>query len=533
MQWSPRGASKCRLAASVLTSIALALLAGCGGPSSGQTTVSGPPQVTIEFPPQVTNPTDPTTTTPVSSQTSAQLCSPNNPYRQDAEAAISPGSLDSEKRWLRAYLDEKYLWYKEVPNIDPAATRYSNEQDVYTSLDNYFQDLKTPLLTASGKRKDQFSFTYPTKAWNDLSQSGVVFGYGFELYQASRTPPRGLRVTYVETGSVADKSGIQRGDVLVTADGVSADAGDRAGVDVLNASLFPSDPGTHSFVFSRNGVSLPAITLLAGNVVKNPVLVSKVLSVGADKVGYIVFNDHIATSELALIQAINQLKTANVSDLVLDIRYNGGGFLFIADELAYMIAGQARTQDKVFDRLQFNDKRQSETASSADYFYNTSCVLDSKFNCTQEQPLPTLNLPRVFVLTTGGTCSASEAIINGLRGVDVDVRIIGGNTCGKPYGFTAKDNCGISYFPIEFQGTNNKGFGDYADGFSPTCKAADDLSKALGNTTESLLATALYNRSNNACPAVAAASVQGGAADTGRLLRGLERESSIRRALKR
>jgi len=510
-----------------------ALFAGCGGSASGQTTTSQPPTVTIEFPPRVDTPTDPTATTPVSSQMSAQLCSPNNPYRQDADGPISPGSLTSEKRWLRAYMNEMYLWYAEIPNIDPTATPYSNEKAVYDSLDNYFQDLKTPLITASGKRKDKFSFTYPTKAWNDLSQSGVVFGYGFELYQASPTPPRGLRVTYVETGSVADLAGVQRGDVLVTADGVSADAGDQAGVDVLNASLFPSDPGTHKFVFSRNGVTLPVVSLLAGNVTTNPVLTSKVLDVGGQKVGYMVFNEHIATSELALIQAVNQMKAANVSDLVLDIRYNGGGYLFIADELAYMIAGPARTKDKVFDRLKFNDKRQSETDAASDYFYDTSCVLDAKFNCTQEQPLPTLNLPRLFVLTTAGTCSASEAVINGLRGVDVDVRIIGGNTCGKPYGFTPKDNCGISYFAIEFQTTNAKGFGDYADGFIPTCKVADDLSRALGNPSEGLLAAALYNRSNNACPAVAAAAVQPyTAGDSGRLIRGLERESGIRRLRK-
>jgi hypothetical protein len=70
------------------------------------------------------------------------------------------------------------------------------------------------------------------------------------------------------------------------------------------------------------------------------------------------------------------------------------------------------------------------------------------------------------VLTTAGTCSASEAVINGLRGIDVEVNLIGGETCGKPYAFVPQPNCGTTYFAIQTQGVNNKGFGDYADGFS-------------------------------------------------------------------
>jgi hypothetical protein len=83
------------------------------------------------------------------------------------------------------------------------------------------------------------------------------------------------------------------------------------------------------------------------------------------------------------------------------------------------------------------------------------------------QSLPTLNLPRVFVLTGPDTCSASESVINSLQGVDVEVIQIGTTTCGKPYGFYPEDNCGTTYFTIEFQGVNAKGFGDYTDGFSP------------------------------------------------------------------
>ena len=81
--------------------------------------------------------------------------------------------------------------------------------------------------------------------------------------------------------------------------------------------------------------------------------------------------------------------------------------------------------------------------------------------------MPTLNLATVYVLTGAGTCSASEAIINGLRGVGVQVIEVGSTTCGKPYGFYPQDNCGTTYFSIEYKGVNDMGFGDYTDGFSP------------------------------------------------------------------
>ena len=131
------------------------------------------------------------------------------------------------------------------------------------------------------------------------------------------------------------------------------------------------------------------------------------------------------------------------------------------------------------------------------------------------QSLPTLNLPRVYVLTGGTSCSASESIINSLRGVGVEVIQIGSRTCGKPYGFYPEDNCGTTYFSIQFQGVNALGFGDYSDGFSPQnsagqqttpipgCSVADDFTHALGDTTESRLAAALAYRDFGAasCPA--------------------------------
>lgn len=456
----------------------------------------------------------------------AQICSSNNPYRQDADTFTRIGTLGDEKRWIKSYMGRNYLWYRDMEKPVENAPAFSDENHVIDSLDAYFQALKTSKLSPSLRPVDQFSFIYPTRAWHNLSQSGVVLGYGLEWSIGAALPPRHIRVAYVEPGSPAALAGIQRGDELLTADGVSADATSEVEVDQLNAALFPEIVATHQFVLSRNGMTQPGLNLNAGEVTKHPVLLSKTLDSGGQKVGYIVFNDHLASAEAPLMQAVQQLKNQNVSDLVLDLRYNGGGYLFIANELAYMIAGPGRTQGKVFEQRQFNDLRPADTANSAFYFLSQSCGLNSTFHCTSQKPLPTLNLGRVYVLTSANTCSASESIINSLRGVDVDVKLIGDTTCGKPYAFTAKDNCGISYFPIESKGTNAKGFGDYADGFSPDCAAADDLGKALGDPAENLLATALSRHLSGGCPAAELARGATPAAP-GLLKRGPARENRI------
>lgn len=519
---SPRSAAAAapgpRRARACAAALVVALLAACGGGGGG----GGSPAP--ELP---------------ASAGLAQQCSPNNPFRGDALGATTVADLATEKRWVRSYLNEAYLWYREVPAVDASLPAYSNETDVYTSLDNYFLALKTPARTASGKLKDEFSFTFPTRQWNELSQSGAVVGYGIEWHIQSfqinaQNPTRGIRIAYVEPNSPAAAAGLRRGDLLVTVDGVSADTTNAAELGTLNEGVFPSAAGNHSFVFSRGGTNLPALNLAAGTVVKQPVLQTQVLDIRGQKVGYIVFNDHFGAAETQLAAAVQTLKAAAVTDLVLDLRYNGGGFLYIASQLAYMIAGPARTTGKTFERLQFNDKRTAETNASATPFINVACVPDANFNCTSNAALPTLDLARVYVIAGGPTCSASEAIVNGLRGVDLDVRLIGATTCGKPYGFTAQDNCGISYFPIEFQGVNHKGFGDYADGFTPQCAAADDFSRELGDVAEGRLAVALYLRANGTCPPAAAReSAQAlGAAERGFMRRGPARENRIVRPVR-
>src|SRR5690606_24710633 len=161
----------------------------------------------------------------------------------------------------------------------------------------------------------------------------------------------------------------------------------------------------------------------------------------------------------------------------------------VASELATMVAPAASTQGAAFERLVFNAKNPfGLSASQATLpFSGTGRGL----SVAAGQALPRLNLPRVTVLTGPDTCSASESVVNGVRGIGVRVDLIGGATCGKPYGFYPQDNCGTTYFAIQFQGVNAQGFGDYGDGLAPTCTVADDFDHALGDAAEARLAAAL------------------------------------------
>lgn len=309
-------------------------------------------------------------------------------------------TAEGEKRFIRAYVDEVYLWYNEVPEVDASA--YANVRDYFDALTNL--------------PKDRFSVAIPS------SQAG----------------------------------------------------------------------------------SLPARSSALSNHT-NTVPVAKVITDSdGRRIGYIQFNDHEIGAQDDLITAFRKLRDEGAEHLVLDLRFNSGGYLYIARTAASLVAGPA-AEGKVFEVLHYNDKRQAETAAST--FVFSSTVQDAEVQYPDGTLLPQLNLPRLYVLTSGLTCSSSESLINGLRGIDIQVVLVGATTCGKPYGFHRKDNCGTAFFPIEFQGANAKGFSDYTNGFQPTCNVADDPRVAAGGADDPLLNAALFHIDNNACPAGTANSL--------------------------
>jgi carboxyl-terminal processing protease len=400
------------------------------------------------------------------------------------------GTLDDELTFLRAWIHQSYLWYREVPDLYP---------EDYSDPVDYFNDLKTPLLTASGQPKDKYHFTYDSNRWDELQNRGSSLGYGVTWARTSgNTLPRLWLATTVEPGSPADHAGLRRGDQLLEIDGVDFErANDSAAVATINAGLTPVAKGeTHRFTVRRNGAAI-AVSMASDTVDALPVKNVKVIDTASGKVGYLNFATHNGVSERLLFDAVTALKAAQVDDLVLDVRYNGGGYLYVASALAYMIAGPQATAGKVFERPIHNDKTRQQPEFP---FFTKTYGFAAPQPAKAGLALPTLNLKRVTLLTSAGTCSASESIINSLRGVDVDVTLIGGQTCGKPYAFTPNPNCGTTYFAVEFQGVNAKGFGDFQDGFAPTCRVADDFAHEQGDPAEGMLAAALSRRQSGACP---------------------------------
>lgn len=483
-----------RLFASAFVALLTLSACGGGGGSSGTST----PVATNPTPTPVPDP-GPTPDPILADYTSVQNLCAKPRTGVDAEGVPFPdrqGTLQDEMKFLRGWIDKTYLWYNEVPTTVHMAD--------YTNTLDYFAALKTNATTASGQPKDRFHFTYTTAEWDAISNQSQDTGYGVTWSVNSVTAPRNWRVAIIQPNSPAAAAGLQRGDMLTAVDGIDfVNTTDAAQIDKVNAGLLPVNPGeNHTLTVQRNGatINVPMASAVVSIV---PVKNVKVIDTPTGRVGYLSFEDHNAASEQQLIDAFTSLKNQGATDLVLDMRYNGGGLLYIASELAYMVAGPS-TSGKTFDRPVYNDK----TAPGAAVPFLSNAY---GFSAPANTQLPYLGLNHVTVLTSADTCSASEAVINGLRGVDVKVDLVGGTTCGKPYGFTPVDNCGTTYFSIQFKGVNAKGYGDYADGFAPTCAASDDMTHALGDPAEGMLAAALSYRANNTCPAAAtgfAGSVQ-------------------------
>ncbi len=420
----------------------------------------------------------------------------------------SQGTALYEKHWQRSYSHDVYLWYDEIIDRDPAN---------YGVLE-YFDLLKTEAILPSGEPKDKYHYTYPTEEYQEMMQSGITFGYGVTWVILKNSPPRDVRVAFAEDNTTATNppANLSRGARVLSVDGIDvANADGQENVDRLNAGFFPESAGeNHSFTVRDIGSDTSrTFTMQSGSFVSTPVQFVRTIPTWTGNVGYMLFKNHNAIAEEQLIAAIEKLESEGITDLVLDLRYNGGGLLLLAGQLAYMIAGSEATWGQTFYLQQFNDKHPTTNPFSGTPIEPMPFIdVTWGFSTIEGQPLPTLNLYRLFVLTTGNTCSASEALINGLIGIGIEVIQIGKTTCGKPYGMYAIDNCGTTYLTISFTGENSQGFGEYAEGFSPGedggamettlpgCLVEDDFDHAFGDTEEALLGTALYYRRYGYCP---------------------------------
>ena len=409
----------------------------------------------------------------------------------------------AEKSFVLTYMNENYLLYNAmVPPI------YESVPVLVGSVEDYFYALLSNFPTSGNLPSthpfdDHYSYAIPTYLANSLDSGYSPGGYGFS-WVTDRNGNQ--RVAYVQPGSRAASANMKRGGVLSGGFG----AGAMNHPYTANGMYPYTVNGSATFSYQDPGSAARSITLNAAPFQEDPVpVVASFTSVPGHKVGYVLFLNHSSISQDRLIKEFTtNPNLQGITDLVLDLRYNEGGFVYAAQSLASMIAGSG-VKGRTFEQQTYNGKVPNVTlpfTSTVTWVPGISS-LPGGYNSNANKAiypigtaLPALNLKRVYVLTSDLTASASESLINALRGVDVSVVQIGTLTYGKPYGSNRRDNCGEAFFPIQYQGFNDKGFGDYGGGFTPTCLVHDDFNNPLGNPNEALLNAALGYVATGQCP---------------------------------
>jgi len=236
------------------------------------------------------------------------------------------------------------------------------------------------------------------------------------------------------------------------------------------------------------------LTLYAGDVTAPSIYKATTLTVGEKKVGYLMLKSFINSTNDELDAAFTKFKADGVTELVVDLRYNGGGWLDGSEHLASLITGGG-LKDKLFTRLTYNGKHQD---------YNS----DYHFKDYSQS----LELTKVVFIATGGTASASEVVINGLKPY-IEVAIIGDTTYGKPVGMNPMSHCDYTLVPITFKLANADAYGDYFDGMPADCAADDDVTRDFGDPEEGSLKAALSYLNDKTCPAATVQSWRPGELD--------------------
>ncbi len=482
-----------------LTASSLALIS-CGGGSS-----SSPSPISAITPPTSSSPSVPNFVAnqfPASANLKnlCQVVRTDRDLNGDRRPDLQ-GEFLHELFWLRSWMNETYLYFDQVTDRDPNG---------FTDVEAYFDELIVDPPT------DRFSFLQSTEDFETRSSGAPTFGYGASFAVLSNDLPRDWRVSFTQSGSPAETGGLTRGARILEIDGEDfLNANSQTAVDRIVAGLFPTSVGeSHTFKLRYPDGTEADITIDSTSLAIDPVNKVDIIERDDEKIGYLHFNSFgPRTGERQLVEAFERFSTEEIDELVLDLRYNGGGLLFLAAQLGYMIAG-TQSGNQVFYSQEFNSRDpgrnplSGERVSPINFQTETIGFTD---DVTPGQALPTVSLNRVFVLTTGRSCSASEAIINGLIGIGVDAIQIGTRTCGKATGQIPTENCGTTFLPLHFRGVNANGFGDYDGGFAPGemtgsagpvilgCSVNDDFSSPLGDTNEAQFAAALNFAETGSC----------------------------------
>ena len=386
-----------------------------------------------------------------------------------------------------------YLWQADVPDL--ADNRFANQTQLnaftatFSSPEELFNHLRVPSPT------DRFSviFSDYTVLEGVLSGNTLNNGmdYGLKYTDASQTSVLGW-VRYIIPNSDAATKDIHRGDIFYAIDGVPLTKDNYR--TLLASNTYTVNLADYSNVggvvtLTPNGQS---VSLTKTNLAENPILMSNVINQGTHNIGYLMYNGFYASYDSQLNAVFGSFVSQNVTDLVLDLRYNSGGSVATATKLASMITGQFSGQ--LFSKEQWNAKAQ------AYFLANNPGSLDNKF----VSGLNGLHLNKVYILTTKATASASELVVNCLKPY-IEVIQIGDLTTGKNVGSItlydsptfAKTNVNphhkYAMQPIVLKIVDKNGFGDYTSGIIPTTSLPENLAAlgVLGDVNEPLLNAAI------------------------------------------
>ncbi|MBT8319928.1 MAG: peptidase S41 [Gramella sp.] len=410
------------------------------------------------------------------------------------------GDLQLEiKDFIWKGMNEIYVYKSDVLVLSD--DYFDNQAELNTYLNNWDspEELFYDGLTIS---QDRFSFLTDDYVALEKSFSGIseTTGVEFRLYRFSDSNNLFGVVRYIIPGSNADGENIKRGDLFTNLNGQDLTISNYR--DILASS-------TITFEISKleNNTVTPtgeSVTIANQTLTENPILISKVLDVNGSKVGYLLYNSFIADFDDELNAAFAEFKSQNITDLILDLRYNGGGRVSSATRLASMITGQFT--DEVFAKQQWNERYQN-------YFLeNDPDRLFNRFTTTLStgEALNSLNLNKLYTIVSSSTASASELVANGLAPY-IEVIKVGDETVGKSQASVTlydSDNFGRSEAnkdhtyaiqPLVYESVNANDVGVPFDGLTPDYEIVEDISNmgVLGEDSDPLLAEALAVISGN------------------------------------
>lgn len=379
--------------------------------------------------------------------------------------------------WIHENMTAYYLWTDKMPAIAKTNTS-SNPMDYFYSI---LYDYKTT---------DRFSWIDSSSAnlINQLNGINTVLGIRVSAFYADDAKVNvALVIAYVLKGSPAEKNGLKRGDIILSVDDQTVTTSNYN--SVLQNQTLRLGLGTYNNkVFSSTGKT---VTVTKVELQTNPILQDTVINWAGKKVGYFAYLQFLTSFDDSLRAVFGRFKDKGVNELVIDLRYNGGGYVTNSDLLTTLIVNDLASKvDKVMNKRQYNDAYTKEVIKQ----YGAAALL-TNFKM-EANNISSLN--RVFVLTSTGTASASELIINNLKPF-MSVILIGEHTYGKNVGsFTITDNTkrwNYGLQPITFKILNSLDQSDYGtvNGFLPDYALTDDILpyKLLGDPNETYLNKAL------------------------------------------